>query len=97
MKIEYEVGDCVFHYLDYGGCVLEITKVRKLGVVVIGIDGDTWYLGKNQIEPHPGTVSKAKITLTPTPDRKLRESHKPTRGYVLDEEHPRFHTDHFQS
>jgi predicted nucleotidyltransferase len=59
MKIEYEIGDKVY-VEDYGGETGEIIAIRKNGYTVRDRYGQTWFIGKRQIEPHPSTVSKAK-------------------------------------
>lgn len=59
MKIQYEPGDVVFRADDYGGHTLTITAIRQNGVVVSDQYGVTFFLGKRQIEPHPGTVVSA--------------------------------------
>lgn len=59
MKIQYEEGDLVFERPYYGGESFRVTKVNKLGVTVANDAGETFYLGKHQVEPHPGTVADA--------------------------------------
>lgn len=59
MKIEYEVGDVVFRAEEYGGHTFTVTAVRQNGVAVRDEYGETFFLGKHRVEPHPGTVKKA--------------------------------------
>lgn len=68
MKIEYEPGDKVFASAEYGGKVLTVLAVHKLGVTVSNWEGETFFLGKRQVEPHPDTVIWATWGSNPSTD-----------------------------